>query len=74
MNFVLIFVFWYNIDFVICGSLKCMRMIVVFFFNREKPYFEGVGDPQKIKHLFQGLCRLSKFLFQGSYRPPKFLF
>ena len=45
-----------------------------FFFNREKPYFEGLGDPQKIKHLFQGLCRLSKFLFQGSYRPPKFLF
>ena len=84
------FVFWYNIDFVICGSLKSMCIVMgVFYFyflKREKPYFEGWETLKKIvfvllfilkffrgrqssikiKHLFQGSCRPSKFLFQGS--------
>ena len=36
MYFVLIFVFWYNIDFVICGSLKCMCMVVSYLFIKKK--------------------------------------
>ena len=81
------FVFWYNIDFVICSSLKSMCIVVGFyFFLKRKPYFEGWETLKKkvlvllfilkffrgrqssikIKYLFQGSCRLSKFLFQGS--------
>ena len=84
------FVFWYNIDFVICSSLKSMCIVVGFYliliFFKEKTLFWGLVDPKKkvlvllfilkffrgcqssikIKYLFQGSCRLSKFLFQGS--------
>ena len=48
----MIFVLWYNIDFVICGSLKCMCTVVsylfLFFLKREKPYFEGWETKKKI--------------------------
>ena len=41
---VLIFVFWYDIDFVICGSLNLCAWLWVYlllFFKKEKPHFEG---------------------------------
>ena len=79
--------FWYNIDFVICGSLKSMCIVVGFyFFLKRKPYFK---EPHKVwetlKKTFVLLFILKffrgrqsslkiKYLFQGSCGPLKFLF
>ena len=55
MNFVLIFVFWYNIDFLICGSLKFICMAVGFylvFCLKDKNLILRVGRPLKKRLLF----------------------
>ena len=60
------FVFWYNIDFVICGSLKSMCMVVGFyFFLKRKRYFK---EPHKVwETLKKNSCTFIYFkIFQGS--------
>ena len=48
----MIFVLWYNIDFVICGSLKCMCTVVSYLFiflEKEKNLILKVGRLLKKK-------------------------
>ena len=81
----MIFVFWYNIDFLICGSLKFMCMVVGFhlIFFKKKNLILRVGRPSKKGYctfipfkFFKGCQFLIKIkhLFWGSCRLLKFQF
>ena len=60
----MIFVLWYNIDFVICGSLKCMCTAVSYlfiYFKKEKNLTLRVGRLSK-----KGCTFIYFWIFWGS--------